>query len=105
MARGLGVQPPAHPLSRTVTKVGKRLVATLDSLPAQDQPTHLQESTWDFTVIDSPEVNAFVVRTSLATRPHVHVATARSRKRRPPFLPLLGMLHVSSGARNEHGGR
>lgn len=58
------VLPPGHPASRAVRRVGRRIAARateLAGLGVPGQLAHLRGIEWTFTVIDSPEVNAFVL--------------------------------------------
>ena len=55
------VLPPSSPPARRVARVGARVVAALREDPRLRALPHLRGTAWSFVVIDSPEVNAFVV--------------------------------------------
>ncbi len=58
------VLPPGHPAARAVSRVGRRIAtraSELGGLGVPGQVAHLGGLDWTFTVIDSPEVNAFVL--------------------------------------------
>ncbi len=55
------VLPPSHPAARRVARVAARLVEALGEDERLRKLPHLQGMTWRFTVVDSPQVNAFVV--------------------------------------------
>eukprot|EP00240_Pyramimonas_obovata_P012881 CAMPEP_0118926680 /NCGR_PEP_ID=MMETSP1169-20130426/4310_1 /TAXON_ID=36882 /ORGANISM="Pyramimonas obovata, Strain CCMP722" /LENGTH=246 /DNA_ID=CAMNT_0006868277 /DNA_START=451 /DNA_END=1191 /DNA_ORIENTATION=- len=56
------VLPPNHPATRKVSSIGRRLVAALNE-PFQKGATlsHLRDVQWEYYVIDSDMVNAFVL--------------------------------------------
>ena len=56
------VLPAGHPAARAVARVGQRLAREAGDLAAWGgQVEHMRGLRWTFTVIDSPELNAFVL--------------------------------------------
>ncbi len=54
--------PPSHKLSRLVRKVGKRIAKETETLSAWGgQVEHMKNIKWEFSVVNSDEVNAFVL--------------------------------------------
>jgi len=55
------ILPEHHPATQAVKYVGNRIIKSLNTLSEKDQPARLENISWEFTVIDSPEINAFVL--------------------------------------------
>ena len=53
--------PPNHPGSLAVRRVGSRIAAIASDGAGGGYHAHMQGLKWEFSVINSPEVNAFVV--------------------------------------------
>ncbi len=53
--------PPNHPASKAVRRVGTRIAAIAADGAGGGFHSHMQGLKWEFSVINSPEVNAFVV--------------------------------------------
>ena len=53
--------PPSHPAVQAVTRVGRRIAAVASDGQGGGYAAHMKGLQWEFAVIHSPEVNAFVV--------------------------------------------
>ncbi|PSC68549.1 Pentatricopeptide repeat-containing mitochondrial [Micractinium conductrix] len=53
--------PPRHPASQTVRRIGTRIAQAATDGYGGGYQDHLKHMEWEFAVIDSPQVNAFVV--------------------------------------------
>jgi predicted Zn-dependent protease len=53
--------PYNHPATKTVRRVGSRIAAVASDGAGGGFHSHMENLTWEFSVINSPEVNAFVV--------------------------------------------